>query len=46
MLKLLVALININPLRSTYNNALNVIRNLYCCKQNFPLFWPDQWEVL
>jgi len=34
MLKLFVALININfPFRNTYKNALNVIRDLWCCKQ-------------
>jgi len=34
MLKLFVPLININsPLRNIYNNALNVIRDLSCCKQ-------------
>jgi len=24
----------ISPLRNTYNNALNVIRDLCCCKQS------------
>jgi len=55
MLKLFLVLINMkSPVCNTYNNALNVIRDLCCCKQTvyrvaesaFFLFSPGLWEGL
>jgi len=55
-LELFLALITAPQIRKTYINALNVIRDLRCCKQtvysirfmkaHFSFFSPGQWEAL